>query len=111
MEVGPWALLTGFAAAINLGLFLFVRGRWGRATPVLAIAAVLGTIAGNAVGGWTGFEVIVVGQFHLLAASVGAQLAMLGVLLLGALLPTPSGARPVAGGRRDSNRDAGEPDR
>jgi hypothetical protein len=86
----PWMLLTALVAAINLAGFVALRGRWGRVVLPLAIAALLGTIAGDAVGGRTGLELLRLGDYHLVAASVGAQLAMLVTLLLMALLPQVS---------------------
>jgi hypothetical protein len=53
----------------------------------LAMAALLGTALGNAVGALTGLELLRLGDYHVVAASVGAQLAMLATLLLAALLP------------------------
>jgi hypothetical protein len=83
----PWLLITVLLAAINLAAFLVLRGRWGRVVLALAVASLLGTAAGDAVGGATGMEVLRMGDYHLLAASIGAQLLMLGTLLLAALLP------------------------
>jgi len=85
--VTPWLLITVLLAAINLLGLLAVLGRWGRVVLALAVAALLGTALGNAVGGLTGMEVLRLGDYHVVAASVGAQLLMLGTLLLGALLP------------------------
>jgi hypothetical protein len=94
--VTPWLLITLMLAAINLLGFLTIRGRWGRVVGALAIASLLGTALGNAVGGITGLEVLRLGDYHVVAASVGAQLLMLGTLLLGALLPGggDAGIRP-----------------
>jgi hypothetical protein len=90
-------LLTALVAAINLVAFVALRGRWGRVVGPLAVAALLGTVAGDAVGARTGLEPLRLGDYHLVAASVGAQLAMLITLLLVALLPQaadrPSGSR------------------
>jgi uncharacterized membrane protein len=91
--VTPWVLITVMLAAINLLGFLAVRGRWGRVVGVLVIASLLGTALGNAVGGITGLEVLRLGDYHVVAASVGAQLLMLGTLLLGAMLPCGEGGR------------------
>jgi len=84
----PWLLITVLLAVINLAAFLALRGRWGRVVGLLALASLLGTIAGDAVGGGTGLEVLVLGDYHVLAACIGAQLLMLGTLLLVAMLPT-----------------------
>ena len=78
-------VLTIFTAAINLFGFVMVRGRWGRIVGPLALAALVGTIAGNAIGDRTGLEIVRIGDFHLIAASVMAQLAMIVVVLLSTL--------------------------
>jgi hypothetical protein len=86
----PWLLITALLATINLTGLLALRGRWGRSVLALAVAALLGTAAGDAVGRATGLEVLRLGDYHVVAASVGAQLLMLGTLLLAALLPSAS---------------------
>jgi hypothetical protein len=93
----PWQLITVLVAAMNLAGFLVLRGRWGRVVLALAVAALVGTAAGDAVGRATGLEILQLGDYHVVAASVGAQLLMLATLLLAALLP--SGSEP--GERRD----------
>lgn len=83
----PWLLITLLLAAINLLGLLVVLGRWGRLVVALAAASLLGTALGNAVGGMTGLELFRLGDYHVVAASIGAQLLMLGTLLLSALAP------------------------
>lgn len=85
--MGPWIVLAAFVAAINLLAFIAVRGRWGRLVPFLAVASLIGTVAGNAVGSRTGLELVRIGDFHVVAASVLAQLAMLAVTLLSVIGP------------------------
>jgi hypothetical protein len=85
--VTPWLLITVLLAGINLLGLLAILGRWGRMVLALAMAALLGTALGNAVGALTGLELLRLGDYHVVAASVGAQLAMLATLLLAALLP------------------------
>lgn len=84
----PWLVLTVLVAAINLAALLLVRGRWGRIVLVLLPVSWLGTAAGEALGGATGLEVVRIGDFHLVAACVGAQVSMLAVLLAANALPT-----------------------
>jgi hypothetical protein len=91
--VTPWLLITALLAAINLLGLLVVLGRWGRVVGALAAAALIGTAVGNAVGGLTGLEILRVGDYHVVAASVGAQLLMLGTLLLSALMPAREAGR------------------
>lgn len=85
----PWAVWTVLVAAINLTLFIAIRGRWGRQALVLALAALAGTAAGNAIAGLMGFELLVFGEFHLAAATIGAQLAMVTTAALATLLSPP----------------------
>jgi hypothetical protein len=83
----PWLLLTAFTATLNLLAFIWIRGRWGRLVPFLALASVLGAMLGNAIGERIGFDLLRIGDFRLLAASIVAQLAMLAVVLFGTMAP------------------------
>ena len=85
--VPPWLLWVPLLALINLLVFLTVRGRWGRAVIALAVASVIGVVIGDQVASRTGLELLRIGDMHVLAASVSAQLLMLIVSLLGALGP------------------------
>jgi hypothetical protein len=85
----PWLILSVLVALANFFAFILVRGRWGTLAPVVLVASLLGTIAGNAIGDRTGLEVVRIGDFALVAASVGAQLAMLATVLLSAMGPQP----------------------
>jgi hypothetical protein len=96
----PWLVLALMVAAINLAAFMVLRGRWDRMVPLLALAALAGTVAGNAIGARTGLEVVRIGDFHLVAASAAAQLAMLATDLLGHLGPSRP-AEPSDAPRRD----------
>jgi len=96
----PWMLLTVFVAAINLTIFTALRGRWDRRLLVLFLASLLGTATGNAIGARTGLELVRIGDFHVLAACLAAQLAMLATDLLAQLGPSrPPPDRPARGGR------------
>jgi hypothetical protein len=86
----PWMLITVLLAVVNLAGLMVLRGRWGRVVLVLALASLLGTAAGDAVGRATRLEVLKLGDYHVVAASVGAQLLMLVTLLLAALVPSGS---------------------
>lgn len=82
-----WLILVALTAGINLFVLLAVRGRWGALAPFLALAALVGAVVGNAVGGRFGVTLLRIGDFDVVAASVGAQLAMIATLLLAALAP------------------------
>lgn len=83
-----WLILVVLTAALNLFILLALRGRWGRLVPFLALAALLGTIAGNAIGDRLSLDWLRIGDFEFAAASAGAQLAMLATLLLAAMVPS-----------------------
>jgi hypothetical protein len=87
MTLGPWLVWVPLLAAINLLVFIAVRGRWGRIVPVLGVAAVIGVVVGDLVGERTGLEIMRIGDMNVLAASVAAQVLMVAVSLLGALGP------------------------
>ena len=87
MTLGPWLVWIPLLAAINLLVFIAIRGRWGRIVPVLGLAAVIGVVVGDVVGERTGLEVMRIGDMNVLAASVAAQVLMVAVSLLGALGP------------------------
>lgn len=83
----PWLLWVPLLAVVNLFVFLAIRGRWGRIVWVLALASVVGVIVGDLIGGAIGLDLLRVGDMHVLAASVAAQLLMVAVTLLSALGP------------------------
>jgi hypothetical protein len=91
-----WLILVALTAGINLFALLAVRGRWGSVVPFLAGAALVGTMGGNAAGGAAGLDLVRIGDFDFVAASVGAQVAMLATLLLAAMVPpsTPPADEP-----------------
>ena len=87
MILGPWLIWVPLLAFVNLMIFVAIRGRWGRIVHALALAAVIGVMVGDRIGDATGLEVVRIGDMHVLAASVVAQLLMLAVTLLSALGP------------------------
>jgi len=87
VTLGPWLVWVPLLALINLLVFLAIRGRWGRSALALAVAAVIGVVIGDQVASRTGLEVLRIGDMHVVAASVMAQVLMLAISLLGALGP------------------------
>ena len=85
--MSPWLVLSFLTAGINLSIFLLIRGRWDRQVLLLALAALVGTIIGNAVAMTTGVEALRIGDFNFISASVVAQLGMLAATLLSVLGP------------------------
>ena len=83
----PWLLWVPILALINLLVFVAIRGRWGRIVLALGLASILGVLIGDRVAAATGLEVLRVGDMHVIAASVGAQVLMVAVTLLASLGP------------------------
>jgi hypothetical protein len=87
MTLGPWLIWVPLLALINLLVFVALRGRWGRIVMVLGLASVAGVVIGDWVGERLGLELLRIGDMHVVAASLGAQLLMVAVTLLSALGP------------------------
>jgi hypothetical protein len=87
VTLGPWLVWVPLLALLNLLVFIAIRGRWGRIVLALAGAAVVGVVIGDAVGQALGLDVLRIGDMHVLAASVVAQVLMIAVTLLAALGP------------------------
>ena len=83
----PWLIWVPMLALINLLAFVAIRGRWGKSVIGLAAAAVIGVVIGDQVGARTGLELLQIGDMHIVAASVVAQVLMVAVSLLSALGP------------------------
>ncbi|MDQ3344993.1 MAG: hypothetical protein M3473_01650 [Chloroflexota bacterium] len=83
----PLLIWFPLLALINLLVFVAVRGRWGKSVMALAVAAGVGVVIGDQVAARTGLEVLRIGDMHIVAASVGAQVLMLALSLLTALGP------------------------
>lgn len=95
--MSPWLALTLLTAGLNLSAFLAIRGRWGRIVVPLAGGALGGTLLGDALGSALGIGALQIGDYHLLAASVTAQIAMVAILLGSVLVPAagePFGRAP-----------------
>ena len=87
MNLGPWLIWVPLLALINLLVFVAIRGRWGRIVLVLGLASIAGVVIGDWVGERLGLALLRIGDMHVVAASLGAQLLMVAVTLLAALGP------------------------
>ena len=87
MTLGPWLVWVPLLALINLLVFVAIRGRWGRVVLVLGIASIAGVVIGDWLAEQLGMEIVRIGDMHVIAASIGAQLLMVAVTLLAALGP------------------------
>jgi hypothetical protein len=95
-EIGP-----SFVLAVLLGIFwtaaaVLVRGVAGARLPFLLLLAVTGAWAGDAIGGRFGgpFDLLRIGDFRLLPASLGALGGIVLVVVVSVLGPTRAGTGP-----------------
>ena len=87
MTLGPWLVWVPLLGLINLLIFVAIRGRWGRVVIVLGLASMAGVVIGDWVGEQLGLDLLRIGDMHVIAASLGAQLFMIAATLLVALGP------------------------
>ncbi len=76
MTIGPAPILALLVGTFNTALFVFLRGSAGGQLPLLFVAAVLGSWAGDALGARLGVDVFRIGDFRLLGAIVVAWLGL-----------------------------------
>ena len=94
MALGPAHVLAVLVGLFHAALFVFLRGRAGGRTVLIACAAILGAWAGDAVGGRLGVDPLRVGDFHVVSASVVAWIGIAFVAVISVLGPSPSEEEP-----------------
>jgi hypothetical protein len=90
--VGPAPILAVLVGLFHSALFVLIRGSAGGQLPLLALAAVLGAWAGDALGARLGIDLLRIGDFRLLAASVMAWVGI-GIVAIVAILGPERRAR------------------
>ena len=80
----PLALLVGLA---HTAIYVLIRGNAGGRLPLTFLAAVLGAWAGAAIGSRIGLEILAVGDFGLIPASVVSWLGIGFVAIIATLGP------------------------
>jgi hypothetical protein len=92
--IGPAPVLALLVGVFHTALYVLIRGSAGGQLPLLLIAAVLGAWAGDEVGGRLGIDVLRIGDFRLVAASLVAWIGIGMVSVMAVLGPT---RRPKVG--------------
>jgi biotin transporter BioY len=77
-EIGPAPVLSVLVGIFHTGLYLFLRGSAGYRLPFVAVAAVLGAFAGQALAVRLG-DPLPIGDFGVIWSSL---LAWLGIVLI-----------------------------
>ncbi len=86
----PLALLVGL---VHTALYVLIRGNAGGRLPLTYLAAVLGAWAGASIGSRLGIDLLAIGDFPLIPASLLAWLGIGIVAVLATLGPQSSKAR------------------
>lgn len=104
MTLGPAPVLAFLVAILHVSLYVLIRGSAGNRLPWLISAAFLGAWAGDALATRLGGDPFLVGDFHMVGASLLAWVGIAVVAIVAVLGPPPP--------RRDAARgpDDAEPD-
>ena len=76
MSLEPALILAVLVGVFHASLFVLIRGTAGGSMPIIVVAAVLGAWAGDALADRLGFDILMIGDFHLLAASIVAWIGI-----------------------------------
>ena len=99
--VGPSIVLAALVGAFWTAFAVLVTGVAGARLPFVLVLAALGAWAGDALGSRLGLDLLRVGDFRLLAASIGAWVGIGLVVLVSVLGPSrPAGPSASAGSGR-----------
>lgn len=85
--MGPAPILSILVGVFHASLFVLLRGSAGGQLPLLILAASLGAWAGDAIGGRLGLDLLRIGDFRLVAASLMAWLGIAIVAIVAILGP------------------------
>lgn len=92
--IGPAPVLAILVGIIHTALFVLIRGSAGGRLPLLLIGAILGAWAGDALGARLGIDLLRLGDFRLVAASVVAWVGIGFISVVSILGPTRRSAGP-----------------
>lgn len=92
MTLGPAPILAILVGILHTSVFVLIRGSAGNQLPLLLAAAILGAWAGDALGSRLGVDLLRIGDFRLLAASVVAWVGI-GIVAIVAILGPDRRAR------------------
>jgi hypothetical protein len=79
MSVEPALILSLLVGTFHASLSVLLRGSAGGRLPAVVIAAILGAWAGDALMGRLGLDLLTIGDYHLIGASI---LAWVGIGLV-----------------------------
>ncbi len=86
--IGPAIVLAILVGLFHTAVFVLIRGSAGGQLPLLAVAASVGAWAGDELGGRLGLDLLRIGDFRLVAASLLAWVGIGLVTMIAILGPT-----------------------
>ena len=92
--IGPAPVLAILVGIIHTALFVLVRGSAGGQLPLLLVGAILGAWAGDALGARLGIDLLRLGDFRLVAASIVAWVGIGFISVVSILGPTRRSTGP-----------------
>jgi hypothetical membrane protein len=88
VTLDPAPVLAVLVGVFHTALFVLIRGSAGGQLPLLLGAAILGAWAGDALGDRMGIDILSIGDFRLIAASVFSWVGIGFVAVVAILGPT-----------------------
>ncbi len=76
MIIGPALILSILVGIFHASLFVLIRGSAGGRLFIVVLASILGAWAGDALADRLEFDLLMIGDFHLLAASIVAWIGI-----------------------------------
>ena len=92
--IGPAPVLAILVGIFHTALFVLIRGSAGGRLPLLLIGAILGAWAGDALGARLGIDLLRLGDFRLVAASIVAWVGIGFISVVSILGPTRRSTGP-----------------
>ena len=93
MSVEPSLVLSILVGIFHAALSVVIRGSAGGRLPLIVVAAILGAWAGDTLMDRLGIDVLTIGDYHLVGASV---LAWVGIAIVSAVAVLgPASERPT----------------
>jgi hypothetical protein len=93
VSLEPSLVLSVLVGIFHAALSVLIRGSAGGRLPLLVLAAILGAWAGDAITGRLGLDILTLGDYHLLGASL---FAWVGIGIVSAVAVLGPVARPRA---------------
>jgi hypothetical membrane protein len=76
VSIDPSLILAVLVGIFHASLYVLLRGSGGGRLAIIVVAAILGAWAGDALGDRLGFDLLTIGDFHLVAASIVAWIGI-----------------------------------